>query len=289
MSSVSDNLLLRKDIAGVQVIYTWKSLELGRGQYRFSQIESDLERANRFHKKLFIQIQDRFFEPQDRNIPEYLLTEKAFGGGLAKQADNPGENLPEGSGWVAMQWNKNLRKRFQLLLVALAKRFDGKVFGVNLPESSADIDLKSDQTGFDPETYFQAELENLLVARKAFKKTHVVQYVNFWPGEWENSRGFMQQTFEFAAKNGVGLGGPDIVPYKKGQMKNSYPFFNKYRGKLPLVAMAVQEATLTYTNPETGKNFTKEEIDRFAKEYLGVDIIFWAISSPWLSDAKARA
>lgn len=282
LSSVADRYLTRKDIAGVQVIYSWKSLEPRMGQYDFSQIESDLKRLSKFRKRLFVQVQDRFFAPKDRNIPTYILADAQYGGGLTKQADNPGENLEEGSGWVTMHWHPKVRARFQALLKAMGKRLDGRIYGVNLPETSADVDLKADKSGFDPETYFKAELENLLVAKKAFQKSAVVQYVNFWPEEWNNSRGFMQQTFEFAQKNGVGLGGPDIVPFKDAQMKNSYPFFHQYRGKLTLVAMAVQQPTLTYTNPKTGKPFTKPEIDQFAKEYLGVDIIFWTLSSPWL-------
>ena len=65
-------------------------------------------------------------------------------------------------------------------------------------------------------------------------------YANFWPCEWNNDQKYMSRTFEFALAHGIGLGGPDIVPWRKAQMKNSYPFFNKYKGKLPLVAMAVQ-------------------------------------------------
>jgi hypothetical protein len=75
----------------------------------------------------------------------------------------------------------------------------------------------------------------------------------------------------------IGLGGPDIIPYRKGQMKNSYPFFNKYKGKLPIVAFAVQEPTRTYTNPKTGKKFTNEEFLDFGKTFLGVDVIFWSV------------
>ena len=92
-----------------------------------------------------------------------------------------------------------------------------------------------------------------------------MQYANFWPCEWDNDRKFMSRAFEFAKQKRIGLGGPDIVPYKKAQMKNSYPFFNRYKGKLSLVAMAVQEPTLTYTNPETKKKFTREEFVAFAR------------------------
>jgi len=51
---------------------------------------------------------------------------------------------------------------------------------------------------------------------------------------------------------------------------------------VPLVAMAVQDATLTYINPATRKRFTQAEFVAFARDYLGVDVIFWDVSSPWL-------
>jgi len=277
-------LLARPDIAGAQVVYTWKSLEIAEDKYDFSAIERDLALLSAMNRKLFVQIQDRFFEIQHRNVPAYLLLEPLYRGGLAPQADNPGENLPEGHGWVAQQWNPAVRARFQKLLAALAKEFDGRVWGINLPESAADIDQKADKTGFTCDGYFEATLENAAYARKVFAKSHVVQYANFWPCEWENERQYMSRTFEFARQNRIGLGGPDIVPYKKGHMKNSYPFFNQYKGRLSLVAMAIQEPTLTYTNPDTGKRFTREEFIAFAEDYLGVDVIFWAASSPWLKN-----
>lgn len=279
-------LIERGDIAGVQIVYNWKDLETGKDKYDFSQIEKDLLFLGRLNKKLFIQVQDRFFQPEARNVPSYLLQEPQYGGGLAVQVDNPGEGLPAGSGWVAQQWNPEVRLRYQKLLRALGKQFDGRVYGVNLPESSVDIDIKGDKTGFSCDKYFNAELENLKAAKSAFKKSYVVQYVNFWPCEWENDHNYMGRTFEFASKNGIGLGGPDIVPGKKAQMKNSYPFFNRYKGKLSLVAMAVQEPTLTYTNPKTKKPFTREEFRDFARNYLGADMIFWSVESPWLQEGK---
>ena len=281
-------LIERPDIGGVQIVYTWKSLERARGVYDFSRIESDLGFLEQRHKRLFLQIQDRFFEIGHRNVPAYLLDDPVYGGGLVPQVDNPGENKPEGYGWVAQQWNPEVRKRYQKLLQALAEKFDGRIFGVNLPETAVGVDIKRDRTGFSCDTYFAAELENIAFARKVFKKSHVVLYANFWPCEWENDKKYMSRTFEFAEAHRIGLGGPDIVPYKKAQMKNSYPFFNKYKGRLSLVAMAVQEPTLTYTNPDTKKPFTREEFVSFAENYLGVDIIFWSTTAPWLRKVDSR-
>ena len=52
-------LLERLDISGVQIVYNWKDLEHGEGQYDFSLIEQDLGKITALHKKLFVQLQDR--------------------------------------------------------------------------------------------------------------------------------------------------------------------------------------------------------------------------------------
>jgi hypothetical protein len=277
-------LLARPDIGGAQVVYSWKSLEVAKDRYDFSRIEADLAQVAKLDKKLFLQIQDRFFEPSHRFVPNYLLEDPRYGGGLAPQSDNPGENKPEGSGWVAMQWNAAVRERHQKLISALAERFDGRVFGINLPETAADIDEKTDKTGFDCDQYFAGEVENIRHARRVFKKSHVVQYANFWPCGWNDERGYFTRFFEIAERERIGVGGPDIVPYRDGQMKNSYRFLNAYKGKLSLVAMAVQEPTLTYTNPKTRRPYTRDEFVAFARDYLGVDVIFWSRESPWLKE-----
>jgi len=275
-------ILERPDIGGVQVVYNWKALEPSEGHYDFSAIEGDLKLAQSLDKKFFLQVQDRFFDPKARNIPDYLLNDPQYGGGLVPQADNPGANKPKGYGWASMQWNAPFRARYQALLKALATEFDGKIYGLNLPETSIDIDMKHDKTGFSCDAYFNAEMENLAYARSVFAKSHVVQYVNFWPCEWENDHKYMSRLFDYASKHDVGLGGPDIVPNRKAQMKNSYPFFNQYKGKLSLVGMAVQEPTLTYKNDKTGKPFTKDEFLKFGSDYLGANIVFWSAQSPWL-------
>jgi len=265
-------ILERPDIAGVQVVYNWRRLEPAEGQYDFSQIEADLAAAQKLGKQLVIQVQDRFFSLKSRNIPDYVLQGKQYQGGLFPQPD----------GWATMQWIPEVRARYQALLQALAQKFDGKVLAVNLPETAIETSEDEKRHGFTCDAYFDAELENLGVARAAFSKSHVVQYVNFWPCEWENDHKYMSRLFEFAAAHDIGLGGPDIVPWRKGQMKNSYPFFNQYKGKLSFVGMAVQEPTLEYQNDKTGKPFTKDEFTEFATDYLGVNAIFWSAESPWL-------
>lgn len=280
----AEALLARPDIAGAQVIYNWRALEPEKGQYDFSAIEADLAIAEALHKELFIQIQDRFFSVKARNVPDYVLEGAAYGGGLVPQIDDPEAASPETVGWTTVQWNAAVRQRFQALLEALAVRFDGRLYGLNLPETSIELDPDADNAGFSCDAYFAAEMENAAFARSVFDETHVVQYVNFWPCEWNNDHDYMGRFFAFAAENGIGLGGPDIAPNRRGQMKNSYPFFNQYRDRLDFVAMAIQEPTLAYVNDATGKPYTREEFVAFATDYLGVDVIFWSLESPWLKD-----
>jgi hypothetical protein len=281
-SSVEEvaEILADPEIEGVQILYSWKALEPREGEYDFSQIESDLFEAEALGKDFWIQLQDRFFLPTARNLPGYLLDDPQFGGGLKQQVTFVGEGEPEGGGWVAMQWNDALRTRFQALISALAERFDGRIAGINLPETSADFGEPEDSFC---DAYFAAEMENMLFARQAFKQSHVVQYVNFFPCEWNNDHRYMERMFAAAVEQEIGLGGPDIAPNRRGQMKNAYPFFNRHKDELPLIAMAVQGATLTYTNPETGEKFTRQEFLDYGRDYLGVDIIFWTEDAPWFA------
>ncbi|WP_336048960.1 hypothetical protein [Streptomyces sp. CA2R101] len=279
-------LIDRPDIAGVQLVVPWKMLERKKNQYDFSEIDRVLGELQPRHKKLFLQIQDRFFTAPTR-LPDYLLNDPEYRGGAAPTTNENGLGAGE-PGAVAAQWNPQVRGRFQHLLKALAQRFDGRLAGVNLPETATEVNTKKDRTGYSDEAYFKAELANMAYGKKVFTKTPFIQYVNFWPGEWNNSRGYMKRTFEFAKAHGIGLGGPDILPNRPAQMQNSYPFFKKYRGQLPIVAMAVQEPDFQYKNPETKKPYTRQEFADFGTHTLGADAIFWATSSPWLHQPAAR-
>lgn len=278
-----EGLLERDDIDGAQVIYNWRRLEPREGEYQFEKIERELEIADRHGKRLFIQVQDRFFLPESRYLPDYILEEPKYGGGLVRQEDNAGEGAEKGSGWVAAQWNPALRARFQALLAALGERFDGRVYGMNLPETAIEVPTgENAPEGFTCDAYFEAEMANLRAARAAFERSLVVQYVNFWPCEWNNDREYMSRLFEHGKAEGIGMGGPDIIPYRRAQEKNAYQFLESMGDELPVVAMAVQGPTLTYTNPETGKKFTRREFEDYAVSKLNVDIIFWSLRTPWL-------
>jgi hypothetical protein len=79
------------------------------------------------------------------------------------------------------------------------------------------------------------------------------------------------------------MGGPDLLPYKKGQMNNSYGFIKECDGTVP-TGVAVQSDDYDYINPQTGKKVTMSDIFNFGKDYLKLDYIFREFREPEYSN-----
>ncbi|MFE6692010.1 hypothetical protein ACFVFQ_36765 [Streptomyces sp. NPDC057743] len=272
----------RKDIGGVQVVVPWKALEGKKGEYRWSRLDNALKYLQERHKKLFVQVQDRFFDVamKDANVPQYVKDE----GGVAPTVDENPDN-PTTHGAMVAQWNKGVRADFQAMLKAMAEKFDGKLAGVNLPETAVDVDTKTDHTKYTSKSYIDAEIDNMRFGKKVFTKTQFIQYINFLPDDDDHKR--MKEMFDLARDKKIGIGGPDTLPDRPYQMENSYKFLHAYQGSLPLVAMAVQEPDINAKDPKTGKPYTRERFTSFARDYLGARQMFWTTEADWLNKPAA--
>ncbi|UNI22172.1 hypothetical protein JDV02_008085 [Purpureocillium takamizusanense] len=277
LNSDALTILRRPDTPGAQIIYNWKQLEPTEGQYNFSQIEADLSRVESLGKNLWIWLLFQSYNRSRNPTPGYL-NQSMYNNGSVMALGRPGEP----GGWVAMQWNAHVRARFQLLLTKLAERFDGRIYGINLDETSVQLSpAVAKASAFSPKAWYDAEQENILHARRAFSSSHVVQFVNFWPGELYSNDAVMNDSFAFYAEHGIGFGGPDNIPWNCPYMTNSYPLYSQYKNKVPIRITSVQEPDYKdYINPQTNSTFTKDEFIQFARDYLQVDIIFWAVTSP---------
>ncbi|GAO17254.1 uncharacterized protein UV8b_03835 [Ustilaginoidea virens] len=292
------DLLDRPDIAGVQLLYSWRSLESAKDDYAegFQLLQGDLDKVQAKGKKVWIQIQDRTFDPARDAVPRYMKTPE-YRNGSSPQGEADARGVFEPQGHVAAHWVPAVRKRFQSLLDALGKKFDGKIHGINLPETAIDVTPSSPQNhGFTFEAYFDAALENAKHASSVFRKTFAVQYVNYWPGANGNddivaARKYFTRSFEFYARNHIGVGGPDLVPENAqghppyaGAMKNSYPFIHDYGKRVPISVMSAQEPDFCLTNGQNGTRFKKDDFVKIGA-YLHARIIFWATMAPWLNGA----
>lgn len=286
---IKDSIVLRtKAFAGFQIKYTWRELEPAKDRYDFNAIRDDYSFLALKGKRLFIQLQDSSFDDKIQNVPEYLIREPQFNGGADRQyqVDEEKDERPLPAGWVARRWEATVQARYHKLLLELGKEFDGRIEGINLPETAVDFGEtgKLYPKGFTPELYRNGIMTNLAALKAAFPRSVTLQYANFMPGEWlpENDQNFLKSIFTRAKEIGVGLAGPDLLPNKPGQMKHSYPLIRGAAGIVP-TGIAVQWGNYEHRDPRTGQQVTISELIAFAEEYLKVDYVFWSTQEPFFS------
>jgi len=280
--------LRNENIAGAQLKYTWRELEPQRDRYELLPLLDDLAFLERHGKRLFVQLQDVSFS-EEVPVPDYLRTDPALGGGVARKYEYEGDDESEAKfdGWAARRWDPAVRARFIKLLDVLGKEVDARIEGLSLPETSVGFGEsgKLHPTGFTYETYLEGVKKIMSGARKAFPRSVVIQYANFMPGEWlpGTERGYLRAVYAHAERIGVGVGGPDLRPHRKGQQNHSYPLIAARGPKTP-AGVAVQDGNLEDVDPATGQPVTVAELHRFAQDRLRLDYIFWGTQEPYYSE-----
>jgi hypothetical protein len=271
---------------GVQIAYSWRQLEHEKDHYDFSMIDEDVALLKKHGKKLFIQIQDVSFSMKYNHAPEYILSDAAYHGGANKQYKfkDDNESTYKELGWVTRRWDPAVQKRLHKLYRAIGNQFDEIIEGINTEETAVDFGKGPlHPPGFSFKRYKEAVIENLAALKKAFPKSLVLVYANFMPGGFlpYQDSSFMKDIYQFAIKKHIGIGGPDLLPYKPDQMTNSYGFIRNSSEKVP-AGVAVQDGTYQYINPRTKATITAADIYTFGKDYLGLKYFFWGSEEPFL-------
>lgn len=277
---------------GAQIMYPWSRLEPQRGVYDFSTIREDVKHLESAGKKLFIQVQDATFSPKYRGVPAYLTTAE-FDGGVIRQRDDKGVVV----GWVAKRWNTNVRNRFGLLLEALGKEFDGKIEGINLQETAIEVNRAADPT-FSPSVYADSVRANMAALKTAFARSTTMQYANFMPGEWLpwDDKGYLRSIYRHGQEIGVGLGAPDLLIRRKGQLNHALAMMHESTFTVPL-GIAVQDGNYVGAtgadrppgsdSANSGGQAKKDRrnlvpmLHAFAKDFLRVRYMFWSHQEPY--------
>jgi hypothetical protein len=282
------SFLENASIAGAQLQYNWRELEPQRDQYDFRPLLDDLAFLEKHGKRLFVQLQDVSFSDSVVLVPDYLRVDSTFGGGVARKWEYEGDDASKArpEGWVARRWDPAVRARFITLLQLLGRAVDGRIEGLNLPETSIGFGEsgKLHPKGFTYAGYVEGVKAVMTAARGAFPRSRVIQYANFMPGEWLpwTDHGYLRAIYAHAESTGVGVGGPDVMPFRKGQQHHSYPLIAA-RGPRTVAGLAVQDGNLDARNPATGKRVTVGELYRFATDRLRVDYLFWGTEEPYYS------
>ena len=268
---------------GAQIMYAWRELEPEKGRYDFTIIREDYAYLKAHEKKLFIQFQDATFSPQYKAVPAYLLASE-YDGGTVTQLDDNGKV----EGWVAKRWNPEVQKRFALLMMALGKEFDGKIEGINLQESAIGVNAKVDAS-FTPEKYVQGLKANMLSLKNAFPKSTTMQYANFMPDEWLpfDDKGYLRAIYAYGEQIGVGLGGPDLMYTRKGNLNHTVALMHEFNYKVP-IGIAIQDGNYVGTTASDEVVAKRKNLvpvlHAFAKDFMKVNYMFWVAQEPYFRE-----
>jgi len=275
-------LLSHTMFQGAQIMYSWRELEPEEGKYDFSILEQDYEYLKKFNKKLFITLQDVTFSAKRKAVPDYLL-QAGYDGGAVEQYN--GDGSP--GGWVAKRWNKKVRERFARLIQFLGEAFDGKIEGINLQETAIEI---KDST-FSELNYLIGIKENMLALKKSFPGSVTMIYANFMPGEWlpGNDKGYLRSIYQYGEQIGVGLGGPDLMFKRKGQLNHTIAMMHESRYTVPL-GIAIQDGNYIGETGDAFEDKSKKHesivplLYAFAKDFLKINYMFWANQDPYFKE-----
>ncbi len=280
--------LAHNRFVGAQIMYSWRQLEPQKGKYNFSLIKEDLRYLTKHQKKLFIQLQDVTFDSRYKAVPNYLLA-PAYDGGAYEEISEQGK--PEG--WVAKRWNEAVQERFKLLLNALGEEFDGKIEGLNLQETAIGATAEK-VPGFSESKYLVGIKANMRAMKEAFPHSTCMIYANFMPGEWLpwEDKGYLQSIYEYGEEIGVGLGAPDLLVQRKGQLNHPLKFMHEGTFSVP-IGIAVQDgnyiaktgADQDYQEAEDKGNDNRANkvpmLQAFAADFLEINYMFWVNQEPY--------
>jgi hypothetical protein len=293
------DFLNTKQFEGAQVAYTWKHLENCKVEedceYDFKEIEDNLVTLQNSDKQLFIYLKDTGSTPE-KTVPEYLLKDPKYGGGVAVQHDEKGR----GTGVVARRWDREVQTRFHALIAALGKQFDGRVAGIRLGETAIDIKTKGKDVpkGYSPQGYVEAIKRNMLAIKHAFPNSRLVyQSANFMPAETPD-HSLLEQIYQYGIEIEVGLGESDLMldmdALKKNEIKGNkhhyaYQIMQKdgIKGQALIAVTAEDGNYLGKTGDDEKPTEPWQDIVPsmfyFAKNNLNAQYIFWQTQDPFFA------
>lgn len=276
--------LANANIAGAQLWFTWRELEPARDRYDFAELRERLAFLQRHGKRLVVQLQENSFS-QRKHVPEYLLTDTAFHGGVAAKYEGESAADPRFGGWVARRWDPAVRERFARLLDALGREFDGRIEALVIDETAIGMGIPSLQPSGYTDAGYAAGIRAITSdARRAFPHSCVIMYANFMPGEWlpGDDKGYLRSVHAHADSIGAGVGGPDLMPHRRGQRNHVLALIAARRPGV-IAALAVQDGNLAEVNPNTGTPVTVSELYAYARDALRLDFLFWGTEEPYYS------
>jgi hypothetical protein len=255
--------LKNPNVEGFEVLFYWRQLEKGKGQYDFSEVKKVLDVLKQHGKHLIVSVQDRSFwsGANENPLPDYI-----YGmGGASKLAGV--EHRPDRPGVAATTWKPQIMDRYISVFQALGREFnrDPNFLGAQTTETALRTQEKPDKAALR-EQYERLALEG----QKAMPNSMFIVGMNFL----DDGRGRTTALSDIAKaveKAGGALTTPDVVP-SKGEDFSAYPVLHAFKDKVPVVAGG--------DDSRRSGSDTPDRVQQFAKNYLGADYIVWKDNLP---------
>ncbi len=266
------------DFEGMQLLLDWKSIETQKDNFNFTVVDSVLNIAQSYGKRIVFQFQYKTFKGNPPIVPDYLLSDSIYQGGIAYSPD---------SSSTAKLWITAVTNRLDTVFQAMGNHFGNHpaLEGINLPET-ATYPAGGD---YNLQAYMNGIMANIAHLRAAFPDSvFIIQYLNWLPGSGPmNSlinklRIIADYTTTFV---NTGFGGPDnkIQTSPNPTFTPVMTFQYEYDG-LAVLGNATQWNDYNYINPHTSDTVTAEEILQYSVDSLKDDYVFWLEREPNFTD-----
>lgn len=272
---VENNHLFENDVFdGVQMRYLWSDLEPTLGNYDFASISKDLQYVASAKKRLIVQLDHVKWASEEFGFPNYLADKRYAGGYFRRKS---GVAIPK-------QYNRAVSERFQALLAALGRKFSDapNLEAIVLDETSLgvkDATNRADIDDYNPVTYKNEIVAQMLAARHAFPHIPVIQYVNYL----DRAPQLLDEVVSVATANGIGVGGPDLRPFDAKAYAAHYRLYAQTVGKTPR-GTAIQWANYEYRSPKTGARVSARDMISYGQDELNLTYFSWSMRRPYFAD-----
>ncbi|MCU7940452.1 MAG: hypothetical protein KZQ64_00405 [gamma proteobacterium symbiont of Bathyaustriella thionipta] len=191
---------------GIQMRVNWAEIETSKGVYNTALIEGALELAEKYQKRLVIQIMDRCWNcPENTIVPDYITTDPIYSGGVI---------LRNNKDLFVRIFDPVVMKQFNKMIKWLGKTFDSNNYfeAINFAETA--FPCRHTPECVAP-AYTNGLIERLKNAKESFIHTNVIQYAN-WLSQRSLRKGpkaVLGELMDEVKEHKAGWGGPDIIPY----------------------------------------------------------------------------
>lgn len=268
--TINEELKANQALRGLQVRFAWSELETTEGLYNFSKIESKLAELAGIKKHLIILLQTKSFAQNVKFVPDYLLTDTKYEGGIYRYGTSDGKISYKGDN--IKLWNSYVRDRLNALVSELGKRFNNEVYFEGMGLSETDLGLPQiPLTSTQKNGYFANLINVNEKMRMAFPNTVTLQSVNY-------PQDILATLVGGLKTKGAGLSTSGVFPDDPTLAGTNaiYSYFPKMSGFIPIAPQISYESFNNTSKDGSGHKPTLAELLTYARDNLKSNYIFWS-------------